>query len=182
MKLFGADLGSLTHLPLLIPLFSAESQVTHRPVFTTRHWSDNTVHIRYSWDFPWSPVVWTPHFHCREYGFDPWSGKWDPTCLMAQPPLPKILLIIFMFIRSLGRSFSAYQTITSLSSLVFEVWEVTRMGLAGASLLVWSPQYLQQETWLFLSTMSSRTFMPLTDLMRFPFFTLVFLKFNTSFI
>ena len=33
---------------------------------------------------------------------------------MAQPPLPKILLIIFMFIRSLGRSLSAYQTITSL--------------------------------------------------------------------
>ena len=114
MKLFGADLGSLTHLPLLILLFSAESQVTHRPVFTTRHWSDNTVRIRYSWDFPWSPVVRTPHFHCREYGFDPWSGKWDPTCLMAQPPLPKILLIIFMFIRSLGRSLSAYQTITSL--------------------------------------------------------------------
>ena len=28
--------GSLTHPPLLILLFSAESQVTHRPFFTTR--------------------------------------------------------------------------------------------------------------------------------------------------
>ena len=29
-----------------------------------------------SWgDFPGSPVVKTPCFHCRGHGFDPWSGN-----------------------------------------------------------------------------------------------------------
>ena len=26
-------------------------------------------------DFPGTPVVKTPSFHCRGHGFDPWSGK-----------------------------------------------------------------------------------------------------------
>ena len=26
-------------------------------------------------DFPGGPVVKTLHFHCRGYGFDPWSGN-----------------------------------------------------------------------------------------------------------
>ena len=26
-------------------------------------------------DFPGSPVVKTPRFHCRGHGFDPWSGN-----------------------------------------------------------------------------------------------------------
>ena len=26
-------------------------------------------------DFPGSPVVKTPRFHCREHGFDPWLGN-----------------------------------------------------------------------------------------------------------
>ena len=30
-------------------------------------------------EFPGSPVVRTPCFHCRGPGFDPWSGKYDPT-------------------------------------------------------------------------------------------------------
>ena len=25
------------------------------------------------------------HFHWGECGFDPWSGNWDPACLMVQP-------------------------------------------------------------------------------------------------
>ena len=34
-------------------------------------------------DFPSSPVVKTPCFHCRGHGFDPWSGNSDPThCVM----------------------------------------------------------------------------------------------------
>ena len=27
------------------------------------------------WEFLGGPVVRTPHFHCREHGFDPWSGN-----------------------------------------------------------------------------------------------------------
>ena len=30
------------------------------------------------WDFPGSPVVKTPSFHCRGHGFDPWSGELRP--------------------------------------------------------------------------------------------------------
>ena len=26
-------------------------------------------------EFPGSPVVRTPRFHCRRHGFDPWSGN-----------------------------------------------------------------------------------------------------------
>ena len=29
------------------------------------------------------PVIETLCFHCRECGFDPWSGNYDPTCLMV---------------------------------------------------------------------------------------------------
>ena len=29
---------------------------------------------------PWWPGVGTPCFQHREYRFDPWSGKQDPTC------------------------------------------------------------------------------------------------------
>ena len=36
-------------------------------------------------DFPDGPVVKTLRFHCREFGFDPWSGDWDPTGPGVQP-------------------------------------------------------------------------------------------------
>ena len=32
-----------------------------------------------------SPVIKTLHFHCRGWGFDPWSGNYDPTCLAVRP-------------------------------------------------------------------------------------------------
>ena len=35
----------------------------------------NVFNLKFWGDFPGSPVVKTPHFHCREHGFDPWSGK-----------------------------------------------------------------------------------------------------------
>ena len=34
-------------------------------------------------DFLGDPVVKTPCFHCREHGFNPWSGNEDPTCHAA---------------------------------------------------------------------------------------------------
>ena len=33
------------------------------------------VKVVYSWEFPGSPVLKAPHFHCRGHGFDPWSGN-----------------------------------------------------------------------------------------------------------
>ena len=33
-----------------------------------------------SGNFPGGPVAKTPHLQCRGCGFDPWSGKQDPTC------------------------------------------------------------------------------------------------------
>ena len=36
-------------------------------------------------DFPGGPVVKTPCFHCSGHGFDPRSGKEDPTCRVAWP-------------------------------------------------------------------------------------------------
>ena len=38
-----------------------------------------------SGEFPGNPVVKTPHFSCREHGFNPWSGREDPVCCMAGP-------------------------------------------------------------------------------------------------
>ena len=38
-------------------------------------------------DFPGGSVVKTTCFQCREHGFDPWSGNYDPTCKTALPPL-----------------------------------------------------------------------------------------------
>ena len=39
--------------------------------------------IRLLWGFRQGPVVRTLYFHCRRHGFDPWSGKPDPTSLLA---------------------------------------------------------------------------------------------------
>ena len=40
-----------------------------------------------SWGFPGGPVVQTPCFQCRSWGFDPWLGNEDPTCHVAQPKI-----------------------------------------------------------------------------------------------
>lgn len=59
-------------------------------------------HVSYTdlWDFPGSPVVKTPCFHCRGLGFDPWLGGaegWGvgegPTCQVVL--LKKKMLIFF---------------------------------------------------------------------------------------
>ena len=34
-------------------------------------------------EFPGSPVVRIPRFHCRGHRFDPWSGNQDPECRAA---------------------------------------------------------------------------------------------------
>ena len=36
--------------------------------------------ISAKWDFPEGPLLTTPHFHCRQHGFNSWSGNQDPTC------------------------------------------------------------------------------------------------------
>ena len=37
------------------------------------------------WDFLGGPVVRTLWFRCRGLGFDSWSGKQDPACLIVWP-------------------------------------------------------------------------------------------------
>ena len=39
------------------------------------HTQQNSSSKKKAWDFPGSPVVKTPSFHCRGYGFDPWLGN-----------------------------------------------------------------------------------------------------------
>ena len=41
-------------------------------------------------DFPGGPLVKSPRFQCRGYGFDPWLGNEDPTRCMAQPNKLKV--------------------------------------------------------------------------------------------
>ena len=105
--------GSLTHPPLLIPLFSAESQVTRRPFFTTRHWSDKYCSYQILLGLLWKSSgldsmllllrAWIP------------SLVWEVRSHMPHgTALQKILLIIFIFTKSLGWSLIEYQTITSL--------------------------------------------------------------------
>ena len=36
-------------------------------------------------DFPSHPVVQTPRFHCKEHGFNPWSGNQDLANLKTWP-------------------------------------------------------------------------------------------------
>lgn len=38
----------------------------------------------FCWDFPSSPVAGILYFHCRGYGFDLWSGNYDPTYSTAK--------------------------------------------------------------------------------------------------
>ena len=38
-----------------------------------------------NWDFPGSPAVKTPRFHCSRRGFHPWAGNSDPTCQCSGP-------------------------------------------------------------------------------------------------
>ena len=44
----------------------------------------------HQWDFPGSPVVKTPRFHCRGCGFDPWLGNKDPACHVEEKKKKKI--------------------------------------------------------------------------------------------
>ena len=37
------------------------------------------------WDFSGDPVIGALCFHYRGYGFNPWSGNWDPTCFKVRP-------------------------------------------------------------------------------------------------
>ena len=39
---------------------------------------EETIIQKDTWDFPGSPVVKIPCFHCRGLGFDPWSGTKIP--------------------------------------------------------------------------------------------------------
>ena len=43
----------------------------------------------YLGEFPGSPVVRTPHSHCRGPGFDPWLGNRDPASHTVQPKKKK---------------------------------------------------------------------------------------------
>ena len=60
-------------------------------------------HVSYTdlWDFPGSPVVKTPCFHCRGLGFDPWPGGAERQGRshmpggMAKKKKKKIMLIFF---------------------------------------------------------------------------------------
>ena len=38
---------------------------------------------------PGSPMVKTPHFHCRGRRFNPWSGNKDPACCTVRPKIFK---------------------------------------------------------------------------------------------
>ena len=51
-----------------------------------------------SWDFPGGPVVKTPHFHCRGFGFHPWSGILHALLHGRKKKLPLLL-------KFLGRGF-----------------------------------------------------------------------------
>ena len=41
------------------------------------------------WDFSGDPVIGALCFHYRGYGFNPWSGNWDPTCFKVRPKKKK---------------------------------------------------------------------------------------------
>ena len=41
------------------------------------------------WDFPGGLVANALHFHCRQSGFNPWSGEQDSTCLAVWPKKTK---------------------------------------------------------------------------------------------
>ena len=49
--------------------------------------SDKTLVIKTLWDFPGSPVVRTPRFHCRGHGWIPGRGTKIPRA--AQPKIIK---------------------------------------------------------------------------------------------
>ena len=52
-------------------------------------------------DFPGSPVVSTPRFHCRGHEFDPWSGNQDPTCSAGWQK--HFYKVFFFFLRGQNR-------------------------------------------------------------------------------
>ena len=42
------------------------------------------------WEFPGSPVIRTPHFHCRKHRLNPWLGNRDPVSPKVQPERQKV--------------------------------------------------------------------------------------------
>ena len=43
-----------------------------------------------SWEFPGSPAVRIPRFHCRGPGFHLWSGKWKPCGMAKKNKKPRV--------------------------------------------------------------------------------------------
>jgi len=43
---------------------------------------------------PWWSSGWDFAFQCREWGFNPWSGSLDATCLVAREPKHKTETIL----------------------------------------------------------------------------------------
>ena len=72
------------------------------------------------WDFPGCPVVKTLHFQCREHGFNPWSGKKDPTCRMVQPK--KIFFLFLNFVLLYFILMCIRENITNLSKYDLQIF------------------------------------------------------------
>ena len=51
----------------------------------------------YDREFQSSPVVKTPHFHCRGHGFYPWSRNYDSACYLALQ-LVCVCMCIYIYI------------------------------------------------------------------------------------
>ena len=50
-------------------------QAFHQLIFRNNFKRNFQFKISPGWEFPGSPVVRTPRFHCWGPGFDPWSGN-----------------------------------------------------------------------------------------------------------
>jgi len=70
-------------------IISSNVGIVQAFIFTFRKSSNvlfKELEFKISRDFPGGPIVKTPGFHCREYGFDPWPGPHaDPTCQSVWP-------------------------------------------------------------------------------------------------
>ena len=79
LKVFSLKTGTKQRCPLLTVLFNIVLGVLSRNLVKKRQRKKENYHTLncssgWVWEFPGGSVARTLSFHCREHGFDPWSG------------------------------------------------------------------------------------------------------------
>ena len=86
---------------------------------------DKIYYLKIIWDFPSGPEVETAHFHCREYGFNPWLETKIPRAGgHSAPQKEKYSSVNFLLFNVATRKFYLCLTVFPLEGAALLIYRV----------------------------------------------------------